>query len=279
MSEINTKIFKPQKWVLDVLNSPKGETIEFEIEGATESFIKISDKVPENIDERFYLYIFNEGEVIFQGDTFIEIDTSVYAAMNAFYIFTDNIEGEGISKGVYLSEETYELFKEIGVTEFYLIFQTNQDFSISKKTIEGDVHPIENKYIPDDNNKIDIILRHDYDAGYFLYNAMYNGSEIRQDDLFELLQTKDANIIIEYLDAIDITGTHFYIDPIYNTNQIIAFKFNQILKNDDLIVYSATGYIYDNSLDINTAICTLKIIPEFNSIYMSCNCLGTFHQI
>lgn len=145
MSEINTKIFKPQKWVLDVLNSPKGETIEFEIGSNTYSFFKISDKVPENIDEIIYLYSYSPMDgVNFSGASLTEIAPSVYGIYNVFLIFTNDVEG--ISKGAYFSDEFYEILEEEGVTELYLILQTTQDFSISKKTIEGEVHPIEEKY-------------------------------------------------------------------------------------------------------------------------------------
>ena len=143
MSEINTKIFKPQKWVLDVLNSPKGETIEFEIGGSTESFIKISDKVPEDMDKVIYSYSYGSEEASFNDGILTEIAPSAYAN-NVVLILTNNVDG--FSKGIYVVEGFLEFAKEVGITELYLIFQTTQDFSISKKIIEGEVHPIEEKY-------------------------------------------------------------------------------------------------------------------------------------
>lgn len=190
MSEINTKIFKPQKLVLDVLNSPKGETIEFEIGGNTESFIKISDKVPEDIGKAIYFYMSDSEGASFNGGILTEIAPSTYLT-EGLLILTDNVDGK--SKGIYFSEELYEMFKEFGVTELYLIFQTIQDFSISKKTIEGEVHPIEEKYIPGGSgggsSNFEIDLRIAYNgSGYDLtlntpidkiQEAVNNGSSIR----------------------------------------------------------------------------------------------------
>lgn len=277
MSEINTKIFKPQKWVLDVLNSPKGETVEF---GDIGNFIKINDKVPEDLSNRVAVYLFNDTISAFYNELISEMDPSVYEIMNhTIVILTSNVDD--FSKGIYVDEGFFEFSKEAGMTEFYLVFQTTQDFSISKKTIEGEVHPIEEKYIPGGSNKIDIILHHDYDAGYFLYNAEYNDSEISQDDLFELLQTKDANITIEYLDVADKNGDHFYVNPINQSDDVIAINLKSTYKSDDMIIYTAVGYVKTSGLsDSNTVVCTLRIIPEGgNLIYMACNCFGDFIQM
>lgn len=169
MIEINTKIFKPQKWVLDVLNSPKGETVEFEINSNTESFIKISDKVPEDMGNAIYFYVYSSDDgVNFSSDILTEIIPSVYIT-DGLLILTDNVDGK--SKGIYFSEEVYEMFKEFGVTEFYLRLQTTQDFSISKKIIEG-VHPIEEKYIPGGSKTVTWFVNYNHDGPWYeLFNT------------------------------------------------------------------------------------------------------------
>ena len=194
MSEINTKIFKPQKWVLDVLNSPKGEVVIFDFDGGREA-IKISSKVPDIIYEKIHICIFLEilGEDVSftcqNMENSVEHLPNLFIISELFYILTEDTDG--ISKGVYVDSEVYEMIESFKLTSFFTILQTTQDFSISKKTIEGEVHPIEEKYIPGggsgSNFEIDLRIT-DTGSGYDLtlntpidkiQEAVNNGSSIR----------------------------------------------------------------------------------------------------
>lgn len=227
MSEINTKIFKPQKWVLDVLNSPKGETIEF---GDFGNLIKISDKVPEDMSKEMYLYLYAEEIVSLSGVILTEIDPSIYIT-EGLLIFTDDIEG--ISKGIYFNEEIYEGFKEGGVTESYLIFQTNQDFSISKKTIEGEVHPIENKYIPGGGSEI--IYLHFNEEGSIPYKDKEQTIKYTKEELMSLNNeiinnpAKDVKIIITDMNYVDFYGA---CDKYLDTTTVVL-HFSGIWRDND----------------------------------------------
>lgn len=166
--------------------------------------------------------------------------------------------------------------------EFAISIQTTSKIvNATEEVVKGQ---IDCKYIPEDckgggsSETVDITLYHNYDEGYFSYTAKYNDNYIDQSDLFDLLQEKNANITIEYLDVADKNNYHFTVNPINNSNDVIAINLKSTYKSDDMIIYTAVGYIKTSSLiDSNTVVCTLRIIPENSSVvYMACNCFGQY---
>lgn len=237
MIEINTKIFKPQKWVLDVLNSPKGETVEFEINSNTESFIKISDKVPENIDGTHYLYEYSSiNGAIFDSEGFDEIFPPVYI-WSFGIILTDNVDDK--SKGVYVFDSFYEEAEEFGITELYLILQTTQDFSISKKIIEGEVHPIEEKYIPGGSKTVTWFVNYNHDGPW--YELFNTDSEIVSEEeyhnVYSDVVNRRANLELIWNCGV-ISGNN--LDNSYNNEALYMDSSHRPVS----IIFTLTG-IYD----------------------------------
>lgn len=265
MSEINTKIFKPQKWVLDVLNSPIGDN--------TESLIKISDKVPEDMGKAIYFYTSDSEGVRLTSDILTEITPSVYF-IDGLLILTDNIDGK--SKGIYILEEFYETVKESGITELYLIFQTTQDFSISKKTIEGKVHPIEEKYIPGGGGGgQDLFLNYYDDGGDNDYVITDKDNNDVTDNMFDLVQ-ENPNLILKSARIRGIGDNSYYSfnDNNESYNYIASCILNLAHKDDNVIVYSGTTAII-SSMGKGTVIFSY-IIRNDASNYGDCTFLGNF---
>ena len=240
MSEINTKIFKPQKWVLDILNSPKGETIEFEINGNTQSFVKISDEVPENLSEKAATYMATEETVNLVSDHFIEIQPSVYVAVEELLILTNNVGG--FSNGMYVAEEFFEFAKEVGLTELYLIFKTTQDFSISKKIIEKEVHQIEEKYIPSGEGSTKTVtwfVNYDYDGPWYELRNTDNEivSEEEYRSVYSDVVNRRANLELIW-DCGIIVGKN--LDNSYNNEALYMDSSHRPVS----IIFTLTG-IYD----------------------------------